>query len=132
MNKLISYMGIDFKVVKENKIKSQRLDEKCNEELNRVKDVFYSSDFVYFCTILDGLEKELDSEISYSTYCAYCCGLDSHLFDLMNAESEEKKDIVSFQDYIGFHPGSLFGMTVDNNNIYLYDFLCELRKKYWR
>lgn len=130
MDKMISFMGVDFRDVKEKRLKMQNVDQMCIKKLDRIKDVFYSNDFVYFCMIMDGLEEEFES-VSYSTYCAYCCALDAHLFTIMNSDADEIKDIVMFQDYIGFHPGSLFGLTVDNNNIYLYDFLCELRKEYW-
>ncbi|MDU7331536.1 MAG: hypothetical protein E7L18_08625 [Finegoldia magna] len=129
MDRLIAFSGVDFQVIKERKMSYPKLSKACKKSLKELNS-FSESDFIYFCLILDQLDKSLINKlhVHYPTYYQYCCSLDSHLYLLMS--SERKDDINGFEKYIGFHPGSLFGRTVDSCDMDLYESLRELRYLY--
>ncbi|HCI5829298.1 TPA: hypothetical protein NPN63_005443 [Klebsiella pneumoniae] len=127
-NKLITFEGLDFNEVEKRKgkyVSPTEFVKMIGEEgLDIGDDLFYFGEFVRHVTTeaynraLVMNEKEMVA--IYACYYLFCQKVDRECYRLMDEDGNENK---SFADFIGFHPGRLFGKTVDAGNLDIFEFL---------
>ena len=124
----ITFEGLDFNEVEKRKCKyvspAEFIKVIGEEGLDLGDDIFYFGEFVRHVTT-EAYDRALvinDKEMVaiYACYYIFCQRVDRECYRLM-AEDETKSK--SFSDFIGFHPGRLFGKTVDAGNLEIFKFL---------
>lgn len=126
----ITFEGLDFNEVENRKIDYVLPGEFAKmigeEGLNLEEDLFYFGEFVRYIT-KENFNKAVvlkcdELEIVYFNYYKYCCRLDRECYRLMYLPENENR---GFFEFLGFHPGRLFGKTVDGGNYEIFKFLYE-------
>lgn len=127
---LINFEGLDFNEVQNRKagyLLPAEFSKMIGEEgLDLEEDLFYFGEIARHITEVNFSNavvlKDTDVQIAYPDYYNFCCRLDRECYRLMNEDETENK---SFSDFIGFHPGRLFGKTVDGGSYGIFKFLYE-------
>lgn len=127
----ITFEGFDFNEVETSKIDYVLPGEFAKmigeEGLDLEEDLFYFGEFVRYITKKKFNNKAVvlkndELETVYLNYYNYCCRLDRECYRLMYLPENENR---GFFDFLGFHPGRLFGKTVDGGNYEIFKFLYE-------
>ena len=124
----ITFNGLDF-----NEVQKLKKDYVYVGDLeNILGDAGFSirEDIAYFGIFNDHLADMFfpnsgvlsDEEIDtlYLCYRHFCIELDREVYRLMYLDDTETK---GFYEFIGFHPGCLFGETVDGGNLETFNYL---------
>lgn len=124
----ITFEGLDFNEVEKRRAKyvspTEFIKEIADAGLDLGDDLFYFGEFVRHVTTVaygHGLVVSKEKiESTYYDYYTFCQRIDRECYRLMYEDKTESK---SFEDFIGFHPGRLFGKTVDAGNLEIFRFL---------
>ena len=124
----ITFEGLDF-----NEIESRKNGYVLPAEFAKMigeEGLDLGGDLFYFGEIVRDITKrsftsavalnDRDIKVVYFDYHSYCCRLDRECYRLMSLPENENKN---FFDLLGFHPGRLFGKTVDGGGYEIFKFL---------